>query len=113
MSILFSSVTISAAENDTEFFVGGIPREPSDLEGCTAFDNFIEELEGETEVSVHVAAYLYGEQETVRATPEEIAYFMKRIEMQSDFLNRSCDCIENSDFAFSWTPNENFEIDME
>lgn len=41
MAVLFSAVTLTANDQQTEFFVGGIPREFDDLEGWTAFDNFI------------------------------------------------------------------------
>ncbi|MBS6462683.1 MAG: hypothetical protein KH352_04710, partial [Ruminococcus sp.] len=54
----------------------------------------------ETEVAVHAESYLYGEEETYRATPEEVAYFMKRIEMDDTFLSR-CDNIESVDFTIN------------
>ena len=58
MAVLFSAVTLSANNQEVEFFVGGIPRELDDLEGWTAFDNFMEDIDEETEVSVHAEAYL-------------------------------------------------------
>ena len=79
MALLFSAVTVTANNQEVEFLVGGIPREFDDLEGWTAFDNFMEDIDEETEVSVHAKAYLYGGEETYKATPEEVAYFMKRI----------------------------------
>lgn len=78
MALQFSAVTVTANDQEVEFLVGGIPREFDDLEGWTAFDNYMEEIDEETEVSVHAEAYLYGEGESVRATPEEVAYIMKR-----------------------------------
>ena len=63
MAVLFSAVTLTANDQQTEFFVGGIPREFDDLEGWTAFDNFMEDLDEETEVEVHVEAYLYTNME--------------------------------------------------
>ena len=72
---------MTANDQEVEFLVGGIPREFDDLEGWTAFENFMEDIDEETEVSVHAKAYLYGGEETYKATPEEVAYFMKRIEM--------------------------------
>ena len=68
MALLFSAVKVTAGDDETELLVGGIPREYDDLEGWTFFDNFVEELDEETEVSVHAEAYLYGEGETYRAT---------------------------------------------
>lgn len=92
MALLFSAVRATANDQEVEFFVGGIPREYDDLEGWTAFDRFMEDIDEETEVAIHAEAYLYGEEETHRATPEEVAYFMKRIEMDDTFLSR-CDNI--------------------
>ena len=36
----------------------------------------MENIDAETEVSVHAESYLYGGEETVTATPEEVAYLM-------------------------------------
>lgn len=69
MALLFSAVTVTAGDEEIELIVGGIPRECDDLVGWTAFDNFIENIDTETEVSVHAEAYLYGGEETVTATP--------------------------------------------
>lgn len=57
MALLFSAVTVTANDQEVEFLVGGIPREFDDLEGWTAFDNFMEDIDEETEVSVHAKAY--------------------------------------------------------
>ena len=61
MALLFSAVTVTAGDDETELLVGGIPREYDDLEGWTRFDNFVENLDKTTEVSVHAEVYLYGE----------------------------------------------------
>ena len=76
MALLFSAVTVTAGNEEIEFTVGGIPREYDDLVGWTAFDDFMENADAETEVSVHAEAYLYGGEETVTATPEEVAYLI-------------------------------------
>ena len=110
MALLFSAVRATANDQEVEFFVGGIPREYDDLEGWTAFDRFMEDIDEETEVAIHAEAYLYGEEETHRATPEEVAYFMNRIEMDNTFLAR-CDNIESVDFTINWSPEELFEDD--
>lgn len=111
MAVLFSAVTLTANDQQTEFFVGGIPREFDDLEGWTAFDKFMEDLDEETEVGVHVEAYLYGAEETYKATPEEIAYFMMRMNQDDTFLSR-CDNIESSDFIINWSPDELFDMEV-
>ena len=79
MALLFSAVTVTANDKKVEFLVGGIPREFSDLEGWTAFERFMEDISEDTTVKVHAEANIYGGEEIVKATPEEIAYFMKRI----------------------------------
>lgn len=105
MALLFSEVTLTGDGYDTEFLVGGIPREYEDLEGWCAADDFLENLENESDVQVHVEVYLYGEGETVQATPEEIAYFMKQIDMNPHFLSDRCTNIEDVDFSFNSSSN--------
>ncbi len=50
----------------------------------------------------------YGEGETVKATPEEVAYMMMREQRDPDFLSGHCDCIGESDFNVNWCPDELF-----
>ena len=57
MALLFSAVTVTAGYDEAEFTAGGIPREYDDLVGWTAFDDFMENVDAETEVSVHAEAY--------------------------------------------------------
>ena len=90
MALLFSAVTVTAGYDKAEFMVGGIPREYDDLVGWTAFDDFMKNVDAETEVSVHAEVYLYGGEETVTATPEEVAYLKyvlskKSVKPQSSF----------------------------
>ena len=112
MAVLFSAVTVTAGDQEKEFLVRGIPRELGDIEGYTAFEEFMEDIDEETEVSVHAEAYLYDEGETYTATLEELAYFYLRIEMREDFLSARCDNIEDVDFTFGWSPDELFGMKM-
>ena len=112
MAVLFSAVTVTAGDQEKEFLVRGIPRGLGDIEGYTAFEEFMEDIDEETEVSVHAEAYLYGEGETYTATLEELAYFYLRIEMREDFLSARCDNIEDVDFTFGWSPDELFGMKM-
>ena len=112
MAVLFSAVTVTAGDQEKEFLVRGIPRELGDIEGYTAFEEFMEDIDEETEVSVHAEAYLYGEGETYTATLEELAYFYLRIEMREDFLSARCDNIEDVVFTFGWSPDELFGMKM-
>ena len=91
--------------------MGGIPREYDDLVGWIKFEDFMEDIGEETEVSVRADGYLYGEGEMNEATPEEIAYFMKRMEMNESFLSDRCEKIEDAGFTFAWSPGELYEMD--
>ena len=113
MALLFSHVRVTTPDgNEAEFLVSGIPREFDDFEYYTTFEDFLDGVEEDTEISVHAEAYLYGEGETYTATLEELAYFYLRIEMREDFLSARCDNIENVDFTFGWSPDELFGMKM-
>ena len=113
MAILFSKVTMRDDYNESEFFVSGFPQEPDALEGWTAYHEFLDEITEDTIVNIHAAAYLYGEGETVKATPEEVAYMTIRDQNDPNFLSGHCDCIGESDFNQSWYPDELFGQDFE
>ena len=66
----------------------------------------------ETEISVHAEAYLYGGEETVTATPEEVAYLIMCMEQDEKFLARHCDNIEDVDFSFLRPPEEYYGMEM-
>lgn len=103
----------TADNNQVEFLAAGIPRDADDLEGWTAYENFMDELDSEQEVSVHVEAYLYGEGETFKATPEEVAYFKMRADADEEFLHDHCDNIEDADFTIQWSPDELYGVELE
>ena len=98
MSLRFSRVTLYSAGKTTTFLVGGIPQSRADLQGWTAYDNFVSDVPRYTVVSAHVETFLYGGEEPFDATPEEIAYFYKRIERQPDFIESRTEKIGKSDF---------------
>lgn len=112
MALLFSAVTVTAGNEEIELTVGGIPREFDDLVGWTVFDDFMENVDAETEVSVHAESYLYGGEETVTATPEEVAYLMMRMEQDETFLSGHCDNIEDVDFSFLLSPDEYYGMKL-
>lgn len=85
MAVQFSAVTVSADDNTTKLFVGGIPQSYDDLEGWRIFEDFLGELEQETKVHIQAQSYLYGAEEIYPATPEEVAYFMMRMEHNPSF----------------------------
>ena len=113
MAVLFSAVTLTVGKNQVEFLAAGIPRAADDLEGWAAVEDFMDELDAEQEVGVHVEAYLYGEGETVGATPEEVAYFTMRADADEEFLHDHCDNIEDTDFTIRWSPDELYGTEME
>ena len=61
MALLFSHVRVSTPDgNEAEFLVAGIPREFEDVAGYTKLDEFLTEIDEDTEISFHAEAYLYG-----------------------------------------------------
>ena len=63
------------------------------------------EVSNDAIIDVHVEAYLYGEGETVTATPEEVAYMMMRMDWDPEFLADRCDNIGDRDFVIDWDGN--------
>ena len=112
MALLFSHVRVSAPDGgEAEFLVKGIPRDYDDLENYTAFEDFLDGIEEETEISVHAEAYLYSEGETFTASMEEVAYFHLRMQKDENFLSGHCDNIESVDFTCNYSPEELFGMD--
>ena len=109
MALLFSAVTATSDSHQAEFLVSGIPTCMEDLEDWTAFQNLLDQADHEQEISVHAETYLYGEGETFRASPEEIAYLTMRAERMPNFLSGHCDCIADHDFSFYWVPDTEME----
>ncbi len=98
MALLFSVVTMKSGEAKSEFLVGGIPRNKNNLKGWTAYEKFIREIVATDEITINVKAYAYGGEKQVKATAEEIAYLMKRMEMRSDFLEKRCESLGENKF---------------
>lgn len=99
MSVKFSRVSAMTNEKAAVFLVGGIPETQADLDGWTAFDEFVEDMPINTVITVHVETFVYGEGEACDATPEEVAYFYQRIEMRSDFIESRTEKIDESDIV--------------
>lgn len=58
MALLFSHVRVSTPDgNEAEFLVSGIPREFEDFDYYTKFEDFIDSIEEDTEITVHAEAY--------------------------------------------------------
>lgn len=88
MSLRFSRITLSSNEKAAVFLVGGIPENQSDLQGWTAFREFIEDVRKDDAIVAHVETFLYGGEEPVDATPEEVAYIYQRVSMRPDFIEK-------------------------
>ena len=99
MSLRFSRVTLYSAGTTTAFLVGGIPKSRTDLQGWAAYDHFVSGVPRYTAVNAHVETFLYGGEEPFDATPEEVAYFYKRIERQPDFIDTRAEKTGESDFT--------------
>ena len=98
MSLRFSRATLYSDGKTASFLVGGIPTCRQDLQGWTAYESFLREASRYHTVNAHVESFLYGGEEPFDATPEEIAYFYKRIERQPDFIESRAEKIGESDF---------------
>lgn len=96
MAVLFSAVTITSDSDQAEFLVAGIPKSYADLEGWTAFETFMNEVDTEQDIKVHVAACLYGEGEVFTATPEEVAYVAKIVFQKKAYYLGVYDNIEKA-----------------
>lgn len=99
MSLRFSRVILSSDGKTTSFLVGGIPESLLDLQGWTAFDDFLNDMHRYKVVNAHVEMFLYSGEEPFDATPEEVAYIYKRIERQPDFIESRTEKIGESDFT--------------
>ncbi len=108
MALLFSKVTIQSDFDEVEFIVGGFPTEPDDLARCDEYQDFLDEIDDETSISVHVDAYICGNGETIRASPDEVAEISALIEAEPDFLSEQCDCVGETDFEIQWSPIESY-----
>ena len=86
MSIQFSRISTMTNTRMAIFLVGGIPKEQTDLDGWTAFQDFAKDLPADTVVTVKVESFTYGDGEPCAATPEEVAYLYQRIAMRQDFI---------------------------
>ena len=98
MSLRFSKATLFSDGKNTSFLVGGIPQNWADLQGWTAYDSFVSDAPRYTVINAHVETFLYGGEEPVDATPEEVAYFYKRIERQPDFIESRTEKLSETDF---------------
>ena len=112
MALLFSHVRVSTPDgNEADFLVSGIPREFDNFEYYTRFEDFLDSIEEDTEISVHAEAYLYGDGETINASIEQVAYLTLRMNADDRFLTDHCDNIESVDFTFIYSPDELFGMD--
>ena len=101
MSVRFSRVTLTSGGTTTSFLVGGSPKSQTDLHGWIAFESFMKSVpKGET-VNAHAETFLYGGEEPVDATLEEVAYFYKRIEMRPDFIEKRTEKCAETDLIIT------------
>lgn len=114
MSLIFSKVTITADDMNEEFLVGGIPREAYDLEDCSAYEDFTDQLSSTCDVTVQAEVYLCGEGESQHASEDELADLERRIRDDPDLLgSNEFNAIESITFLFEWNTDELFGTIME
>ena len=90
MSLLFTKVTVTDSEDGAEFLVRGIPRSIEDLRGYTAFEEFLDGICLDDDITVYCAPYTYGEGEPVVATLEELAYLTMRWTPDKEAFEARC-----------------------
>ena len=100
MSLRFSRITLVSDSMSTAFLTGGIPKSRADLEGWTEYEKFIEKVPECRDVNVQVETFLYGGEDPVDATPEEVAYLCMRIGMRPDFIEKRTEKCGETRFAF-------------
>ena len=61
MSLRFSRVTLFSDGKTTSFLVGGMPHCRTDLQGWTAYDNFVFDIQRYTAVNARADTFLYGD----------------------------------------------------
>ena len=98
MALIFSKVSVTAAQETMTFLVGGAPRSVQDLVGWTMFDQFVVKAKN-APISVKVDVRRYGGEEDYAATPEEVAYMYMRLERQADFIEDRTTQVETSEFT--------------
>ena len=98
MSIRFSRVNAITKGKASIFLVGGVPASSADLEGWTAYHDFLEGLPKDTVITVCVETFVYGDGDPVDATPEEVAYMYMRSEMRPDFIEARTEKVAESEF---------------
>lgn len=79
MSVMFSKVTLTADNGNTaSLLCSGSPKNCSELEDWTAYQNFISDNCNSRSIKAAVETYLYGEGEMFIANEYEVAAFMRR-----------------------------------
>ena len=101
MAIRFSNVVLTAKGKTKEFLVYGKTTERRDLEYWTSYNEFISQFSGETLFQAEVNTYLYGGEDIVDATPEEVAYMSVRYAKNPRCLTGHCNHIGHSEFVFN------------
>ena len=99
MALLFSEVTLTVDQHQVKFLASGTPKTAADLDGWTAYEDFMEKHPESDEIKVHVDSYLYGEEEIEIANPNEVAYFTMRSDRDANFLSGHCESAGHSDFV--------------
>lgn len=90
MSLEFTKVTATCGNRSTEFLTMGTPKERYELEGYTAFDDFMNTVPDEADIKVSCIPYTYGEGVPVTASIEEVAYLTMRMQGDQNFLDKRC-----------------------
>lgn len=105
MAYLFSKVTVNGGGYNFDFLTGGIPRDSEDLFNCQDFEDFLELITRDEEISIHVDAYVYGEGESCVASEPEVKSFEELLNKRKNFLETDCKNTDSFDFSFEYSPD--------
>lgn len=90
MSLQFTKVNATCGGRSAEFLTMGTPKERYELEGYTAFEDFMNTVPDEADIEVSCIPYTYGEGVPVIASIEEVAYLTMRMQGDQNFLDKRC-----------------------
>lgn len=95
-SLTYSRVELTCGGRHDEFFTGGIPDE-LDIEETEGYQEFVQGLEDEAEIEVHVETFNVGRGESVNPDDEEINTIL--LNERAIEAKYGIDAIQDSDFT--------------
>lgn len=102
-SLTYSRVELTCGGSHDEFFTGGIPDE-LDIEETEGYQEFVQGLEDEAEIEVHVETFNVGRGQSERPDDGEINAILENERAIDE--KYGIDAIQDSDFTRFYEPEE-------